>query len=309
MKQYLKILAKLAVIVLIVYFLTASVLKNWEAVKGYDWSFNPSIMVCACAVFCLAYVFLPFIWQRLLFYMGYPLSFSSAWEIFYIGSLGRYIPGKVWTIAGMAYLAEKKGVPGSAAAASAVLANVYSLLSSFVFFVIFFIFREPSTLSGYVLLFVPVFGIALVFFVFPRNLERALNILLKLIGRNSLNIGISTVSAVKTIALYALSGGIFAFAFWLFVSAFVGMGVVNPLYTGSAYIIAYWAGYLAFFVPGGIGVREGMLGFLFLNIIPASVLIIIAALVRLLVTLIEIVYVTGILFRKGLVYGKEKKAA
>ena len=65
-------------------------------------------------------------------------------------------------------------------------------------------------------------------------------------------------------------------------------------------------GFLAFFAPGGFGVREAVLGLLLMDTIPVSVGIIIAALSRLLVTGIEIVCVVPALLRRGIFYGKEK---
>lgn len=298
-KKTIKTVLKIAVALIIIIFLGHSVLSNWEMVRGYDWSFNPVLMALSCLLFTAAFGFLPWVWRTLLHYMGYELGYGEARDIFYIGNLGRYIPGKVWSIAGMAYMAEKAGIPATIAGTSAVFAQVYSLLSSLGFFILFFIFRGTYSINANVFWFLPFFLAAAVIFIFPSNLERALNIVLRKIGKEPVSLGITTVSALKIVALYFVSGLLFGCAFWIFVSSFVGFGEVNPVFTASAYIIAYWAGFLAFFVPGGIGVREGILGLLFMNIIPAGVLIIIAALSRLLVTIIELLYVVIAAFRKG----------
>jgi glycosyltransferase 2 family protein len=303
-KNTIKLILKTAAAAAIIFFLGHSVLSNWEVIRGYDWSFNPVLMAAACVMFTAAFGFLPWVWRKVLHYMGYDLSYGDARDIFYIGNLGRYIPGKVWSIAGMAYMAEKSGIPATIAGTSAVFAQVYSFLSSFGFFILFFIFRGTFTINAGFLWFVPVFIAAAVIFIFPANLERVLNIVLKKIGREPVALKITTATALKITALYFLSGMLFGCSFWIFVSSFVGMSEINPMFTASAYIIAYWAGFLAFFVPGGIGVREGILGLLFMNIIPAGVLIIIAALSRLLVTLIELMFVVIAAFRKGFIFGK-----
>lgn len=308
-KYIIKLTLKIAVIAIILFFLGQSVISNWEKIRTYDWSFNPVLMTVSCLIFCLGYIYLPWVWRKLLFYMGYEISYGDAWDIFYIGNLGRYIPGKFWTIVGMAYMAEKVGIPATIAGTSVVFANAYSMLSSFVFFILFLILRGTHSTSDGFLWFLPVFFIMSVVFIFPHNLERVLNAVLRRFGRNPVKIGITTITALKIVALYLVSGVLFGGAFWVFVSAFVGWGQINPLFAASAYIIAYWIGFLAFFVPGGLGVREGILWLLFIGAVPAGVLIVIAGLSRLAVTVIEILFVVIALLRKGFFYGKEKAAA
>jgi len=308
-KNIIKLALKIAVISIILFFLGRSVISNWEKVRTYDWSFNPILMAVSCMIFCLAYTLLPWIWRKLLYYMGYKISYGDAWDIFYIGNLGRYIPGKIWTIAGMAYMAEKVGIPATIVGTSVVFANAYSLVSSFVFFILFLILQETHSTSGGFLWLLPVFFIIVVVFIFPHNMERLLNVVLKKFGKNRVKIGITTLTALKIVAFYLVSGTLFGGAFWIFVTAFVGWGLINPVFAASAYIIAYWIGFLAFFVPGGIGVREGILGLLFMGVVPAGVLIIIAGLSRLAITVIEILFVIIALLRKGFFYGKEKAAA
>ena len=305
-RNIITLILKITVVLIIIFFLGLSVLSNWGKIRTYDWSFNPVLMIVSCLIFIMAFGFLPWVWRKVLHYMGYDLSYGDAWDIFYIGNLGRYIPGKFWSIAGMAYMSEKVGIPATIAGTSAVFAQVYSLLSSFVFFILFFIFKGTYSINFRFMWLLPIFFITAVVFIFPCNLERVLNLVLKRLGKKPVEIGITTISALKIVGFYLVSGMLFGCAFWVFVSAFVGMGEVNPIVTASAYIIAYWIGFLAFFVPGGLGVREGILGLLFMNIIPAGVLIIIAALSRLVVTIIEILFVLIASLRKGLLYGKEK---
>ena len=238
-------------------------------------------------------------------YMGYRLKFSEAWHIYYIGNLGRYIPGKVWAVAGMAYMAEKAGIPAPAAGAAAVFAQAYSRLSSFVFFLIFLIFNV-TYFSGYGLIWIaPVFFIMAVIFMFPHNLERVLNYVLKKSGRKPVRIGITPLEALKIIAFYFSSWVLFGAAFWFLISAVAGPGEVNLLFASGAWATAYAIGFLAFFVPGGLGVREGILGLFFMNTLPVGVGIIIAGVSRLIVTIIEILCVIISFLRRGLQNGKE----
>lgn len=306
--KIIKLIAKLAVITVIFYFLGRTVLSNWDSVKSYEWTFDPALMILSCLLYFTAYAALPWIWRKLMHYMSYDLSYGDAWEIFYIGNLGRYVPGKLWTIAGMAYMGKKAGIPATVAGTSAVFAQAYSMLSSFVFFVLFLIFNDTQYSTKKLVLLLPFFFIAAIVFIFPGNLERTLNAVLKRFGRNPVRLGITTLEAVKITACYVVSGVIYGLAFWIFILSIAGTGHVGAIFSISASNLAYWVGYLAFFVPGGLGVREGFLILLFSDILPGGVFIIIAGLSRLLVTLIELLCVILVFLRKGLFYGKKKTA-
>jgi glycosyltransferase 2 family protein len=65
-----------------------------------------------------------------------------------------------------------------------------------------------------------------------------------------------------------------------------------------AYALAYVAGMVAFFIPSGIGVREAVLGASLSRDLPGGVALTWALLLRLWVTVIELVFV-------GLVVGAE----
>ena len=301
--------AKIILTAVIVYYISRAIIANWEEIRGYDWSLDPLLLTLSCVFFILGYASLPWVWRKLIHYLGFELSFGNAWDIFFVGSLGRYLPGKVWAIAGMAYMAEKEGIPAAIAGTSVVMAQAYSLLSSVVFFIIFIIFRGVQTTETWLLWFLP-FGIVLaVVFLFPRNLERALNIVLRLTGREPITFRITPLTALKMIGWYTLTWLIYGIAFWLFVSAITGPGVFHPVFATGVYVISNVVGFMAFVMPAGIGVREGIIGYLLMNSVSVGVGLVIAGLSRFIMTIIEIVLSLSGLLRRGYFYGKEKKTA
>src|SRR5213076_2283985 len=58
-------------------------------------------------------------WRRVLAGWAQRLSYSRAARIWFVVNLGRYIPGKVWSVAGLVVLAQRAGVEPWAAGASA----------------------------------------------------------------------------------------------------------------------------------------------------------------------------------------------
>ena len=78
------------------------------------------------------------------------------------------------------------------------------------------------------------------------------------------------------------------------------------VYAASAYAGAYVTGFVAFFVPGGIGVREGILGFLLGSVMPVGVALVVAVSSRLLVTGIELLCVLLTLTGRGEIDGEKE---
>jgi hypothetical protein len=144
-----------------------------------------------------------------------------------------------------------------------------------------------------------------VVFMIPANMEKGVNLMLRVLGRPTVALGLTVGKAARIVGWYFLSWIMFGAAFWLFVISVTGDRSINPLFLSGAYAVAYVLGFLAFFVPGGLGVREGLLSVLLSTAMPMGVALLIAFLLRLLVTAIELVCVSFLFFRKGSVNGKE----
>jgi glycosyltransferase 2 family protein len=307
-KRTLLHLAKLVFASAILYFIIRTVLNNWAGIESYTWDFNPLYMVISVIVFFAGYVLLAWIWAGVLRSTGNPVSFGEAWDIYFIGNLGRYIPGKVWTIALTAYMSEKHRVPGVTAATASVFAQAYSVLSSLVIFALFFILYGYSFAGIHLDWTAPVFVIFLLVFLAPKNLERALNRLLARMGRTQCSLGLDTIGAVKIMFFYLLSWILFGAAFWIFVMSVTNNHSLGLFFLTGVFVVSNVTGFFAVFVPGGLGVREWIIGILLAGYVPAGVGILVAFLLRLLTTLVELICVLFVLIRKGSLYGKEKAA-
>ena len=303
------VIGRISVAIIIAWYIWKTVVANWNQVSAYNWDFDPLFMTLSVLVFTAAYVFLAWVWGKVLTYVEQPVSFRDAWDIYFVGNLGRYIPGKVWTIAGTALMAGRRGVCPVTAGTASVFAQAYSVISSFVFFGFFLIFW-PNDLPGigfeWLSLLLFVFTVV---FMIPSNMERAVNFMLRFLCRETVSLGLTVGKASRIVGWYFLSWLMFGAAFWLFVISVTGDRSINPLFLSGAYAVAYVLGFLAFFVPGGLGVREGLLSVLLAAVMPVGVALLIAFLLRLLVTAIELACVSVMFFRKGAVNGKETKTA
>lgn len=92
----------------------------WEAWKEADIEWKWFVLACGMGV--LGHAASIFGWRKLLFDMGIRLSLRENLRIFFVGNLGRYLPGgKVWQMGIISSMATERGFPPAQLAASSLL--------------------------------------------------------------------------------------------------------------------------------------------------------------------------------------------
>jgi hypothetical protein len=116
---------------LLVALAVRSIVHNWENLRAQslDWQLSPSLIALSVLTVFAAYAILIEAWRRVVLSMGEQLPFLTAVRIWFLASLGKYIPGKVWAIAGAAVLARRAGVDPSVAVAGALVLQALALAS------------------------------------------------------------------------------------------------------------------------------------------------------------------------------------
>ena len=85
----------------------------------------------ASALVLLTYAALVQSWRLLVAGWGSTLSYPAAVRIWTIANLGRYIPGKVWSVGALVVLAQREGVNAVAATGAAMLGTLLNLGAGF----------------------------------------------------------------------------------------------------------------------------------------------------------------------------------
>ena len=93
---------------------------------------------------------------------------------------------------------------------------------------------------------------------------------------------------------WVVTGG----AFYLFIRAFYPLGGYYIPILSGIYALSFTAGYLAFFTPAGLGVREGALTFLLSLFIPMPIAIGVSLLSRLWLISVELVILVVFLINR-----------
>ena len=234
-----------------------SVIANWSrlAAEPVEWRITPLLIAASLLVTWAMYAVLIQAWRVMLTGWGQALAPLPAARIWTVSSLGKYVPGQVWAIAGMAVMAQRAGVAPWAATSSSVLLQGLAVGTG----ACVLGFTGVTLLeAGYpnvrlvLLALMLLSGLGVALLMWPPFVRRVLGLLRVELGGGVPAFGKVLFGAVANVlawlgygvALWLLSRGLFASA---------GLSVPQAI---GAFTASYLAGFLAFGVPDGLVVRE-----------------------------------------------------
>ncbi len=252
---------QLALTGVVTWFILKSVDFSLEELRGFDLSglsMDWVQLVASGFLLLAAYLFSASLWGLMVREMsGHEVGFFPSLRVFFTANLGRYLPGKLWQIAGLAYLARGQGVPAGTATGAALLGQAFSLAGATLVGggVLLGMGRGFALGGGWVALFLLVILVAA---TSPSLLKRLVPLWFRL-ARQEVPSWFRPDQAfgLRWMGLYAFAWALQGVAFWVLAR---GLGLDLTLLEGfPAYPAAYVAGYLALFAPAGAGIREGLL--------------------------------------------------
>ncbi len=246
-------------VLVVVYFVARSLAENWGRIRGSEArvDLHPGSLAAAAAVVLLSYAILIYAWRTVLVGWGDRLTYVDAARVWCVSNLARYVPGKVWQVAGMVTLAQRAGVSPWAAAGSAIIVQLVSLSTGALITGI----AAPQWNEHPLLVAVcgGVAAAAAAVLAWGRGTRALSRWAGAMLGRDldlaPVGKGALLLSACVTTVAWLAQG----VAFYLCAAGLLGptrLGVWSAvgIFTGG-----YLAGLIAVFTPAGLGVREGVL--------------------------------------------------
>ena len=297
-RSRLWLVGQLVVTAVVLWYVGKALIEQWRGFSGKPLTINADwpVLAASVVVVLLTYALLIETWRRIVINwesrrQPTRFGFWTAARIYCISNLGRYVPGKVWQIGAMTTLAKRAGISPVAAAGSSILNVIVNIATGFLVALIagwqsFDALSRGYTTVGIVLVVVVMAGVLLL----PTALPMLLDVARRMTGKDL------ALGTVPHRAVYlAIAGNVAAWllygaAFELFVRGVTGQAPGHFANYVTAWAWPYIFGYLAFFLPGGLGVREGALtlalGVLQLATPPTA--LVIAATSRLWLTITEL---------------------
>ena len=279
-----------------------SIAGNWQTLRAQpiEWQLSTGSIVASVTVVFASYGILIEGWRRVVLSMGETLAFWPAVRIWFLASLGKYIPGKVWAVAGAAVLAQRAGVDPSVAVAGALVLQVLALASGAAVVAVtagdaFQAVGQGATPIAAVVILLSLFGVAAL--TSQPFLDRVGRLLPDSWPRPR-----------------AIPAGMVVAGFLANVLAWIGYGVALLLLARGllpgvvlslpqaigVFTCSYLAGFIALFAPGGLGPRESVFLLMLagdIGLKPAAAL---ALASRLLLTGTEVLPAVPLLLRRSL---------
>jgi len=235
----------------VVAFVARSIARNWTEFRSLHVTLHvaPAWIAASVLVVLVTYGMQIESWRRILAGWGQRIAFGPAARTWSLANLGRYVPGKVWSVAGLVVLAQRAGVQPGPAAASAFVIQAVSLGSG----VAVVAAAAPHSAPPLRLALAGVAAVATILVLVWRPTARWLGRLVNAIAP----LEPLTLSAVlAATVLTVLSWGTYGAALWMLARGLIPDAAL-PLPTAvGAFTLGYILGLLALFAPGGVGVRE-----------------------------------------------------
>jgi len=287
-REGLKRILQILIVGLIFFFLIRTVYQNWVQVSQHEWSIDYVPLAVSFIVLLCGFSLMVGIWRHILKKLGSPLQFKTSWRVWWFSNMGRYLPGKVWQIVGMVYLCGKESVPKDTSLTSIVIAQAVSILSAFLLMGSYVLFASSENVpqGAYLLLvLIPVGLVA----IHPSILRRLINMVLRKLRREPIELSVTLNDVVSLFVLYLIGWGIYGVAFYFFVNSVHDLSITLIPHVICIFAVADVFGLLCFVVPGGLGVREGLLATLLGTYIPLPVATVVALLYRIWFTAAELI--------------------
>lgn len=271
----------------------AAVARNWTEVSADLRKISAGSFLLAAAFVALAPMLTLLGWRRILADLGSPLHLAPAGGIFFVGQLGKYLPGSVWSVVAQAEMGTRLHIPRRRSAVVGLitlgLAAICGLAVGLPALPLLFNREDTASVVWALVLALPLFGVLL----WPPLLNWGIALGLRLLRQEPLEHSLSgravLVSAACFIAAWVASG---AHA-WVLVRA-IGESTVSPGHLALVSICGFaLASSLAMFtvvLPAGVGAREGLLVLLLAPATSTSAATAVVVLSRFLTVMSDVVF-------------------
>lgn len=255
--------AKVLILAIVVWAVHRTLYQAWQQVGQYEWQLEPAWLAAAAGLYLTGLTVAGLFWRRVLQTMGQEAGIVEALRAYFIGHLGKYVPGKAMVVVLRAGLIRGTRV-NTAVAAASVFFETLTMMAVGAFLAAAVLaagFREDSPLFVAALGMMALSGLPIVPPVFRRlarlagvgKSDPAIRATLDRLGYGILALGVVAMT---------ISWGFLGLSLWATLRA-MGLEGLDPWgelprYTACV-SLAMVAGFVLLVLPGGLGVREAVL--------------------------------------------------
>jgi hypothetical protein len=286
----LKTVIRSAIVLLIFLFVGRWLVASWPQVRDSGVTFSWPWLGASVVVLAVYMVFGALLWHYLTRMLHTAIPPRLAMAAWFYSQLGKYAPGKVFLYLARLYFYAREGRaigPVSLAVGLELGATVGASMLVVVAAI------GALTLDG---VGIEALGLAVALAAFfamlhPLVLGGVVGVVSRVLRRPSFPVTVSYSQLLRLVGLHFANWLVFGAAFYAFIRSFHQLDAGAFLYVTGAFALSALAGMLAFVVPAGLGVREGLLALLLSRVMPEPLAVTGAVAARVWVTLVELAYV------------------
>lgn len=258
--------------------------RNWDQVSSLINQISAWQIALSLVLLLIGKMFLVVLVQFSVNAEGWHPKYLEVLGVYGLSSLGKYIPGGVWHFVGRFGIYKINGLSAKASTRALILENIWLLGSAVATGVIGVFLTRFDLIAG--LLNLPnQQWLAILFTVVALGLWLLVLVVVHKIVRRY------TIEDLPNVFLVAAVG----LVLWIFIGgSFFVMFQEFPLSAAPLFIGGYavsWAvGYVAVFAPGGLGIREAVLAFVFSTIASVELIAVYAAMNRIIWVIAEVLF-------------------
>ncbi len=283
------------VVVLVVAALAVALARGWSTVSQYDWRLEPGWLALGAALFFVANTISGLTYCMAVEWLS-PVRMPRrvGLSIWARSLLARYIPGSVMMVVGRAVMAHDLGVSKRATLTATIYEQALALGIGTA--------AAVGFLAGYgnpgdarllwLLIVVPIVLVCL----HPVPFRRVSTWVLHRARRPGLDTLFTGPQVGRLLATYIAGTSVLMVSVWALLRAAAGPEIGGVVEIGLAFMFAFVISFLAFIVPSGIGVRDGILAVVLARNVPGEVALALAIGLRFVMTLLELVFVGLVVF-------------
>ena len=258
--------------------------RNWNAYRSLEvtLALHPGWIALSVLLVFVSYAFSVEAWRRVIAGWAQHVPYGRAARIWLVANLGRYVPGKVWSVAGLVVLAQRAGVAPWAAAASAVAIQAIAIGTAIAVVAA----ATPGAESPWRLAAAALLAVATIAVLASA---KAVRLIARLMGQSADIRPLPILAVAESSALGVLAWVAHGVAFWLLARGLGLSGTLSVVTAAGVFPLGYVLGLLALFAPGGLGVREVVLTSLLAPAFGMGGAVALSVASRVLLTLTEVV--------------------
>lgn len=247
-------------VALLIFYVFYSILKNIHILKSYHWQVNFFLLVSGIFILLISNSVATLVWKGIVQSLGRNLTYSESFYVWILSRLGRYIPGKVWMIAGRVALTQK--VDKKVILLSVGIEILLDILAAITLAILTFpVLRIRDGIITPPPWTVPILLITIFVFLNPKSVRWFIT---KYTSLEPSEVAFNIIQLGKfylvLLGLWVLRMG----GHWFVIKGFgISLGYLKLV---GAFSLSWIIGLFSPFAPGGLGVREGLITFLLANV-------------------------------------------